>query len=177
MKAWAALATREEAPAEAGARLAKAMWGIDLVRAQPQAREDVQPVAWPDKDTVRASTVRSRSKLGKDDLDRHNFAFEVAETIIGDWIVKGDKRGNRDLMIQAVDLALSIVTRPAPDALRVAVEALEPFAKGGHHRTMPGLSPSYTVADFGDGVVVTVADFRRAASAFAALQAEQKGGA
>jgi len=38
---------------------------------------------------------------------------------------------------------------------------------------MPGLSPSYTVADFGDGVVVTVADFRRAAEAFAALQAEQ----
>lgn len=68
-------------------------------------------------------------------------------------------------------------THPAPDALRAAVEALEPFAKGGHHRTMPGLSPSYTVADFGDGVVVTVADFRRAAEAFAALQAEQKGGA
>ncbi|MBD3571662.1 hypothetical protein EJ082_01550 [Brevundimonas diminuta] len=68
-------------------------------------------------------------------------------------------------------------THPAPDALRAAVEALEPFAKGGHHRTMPGLSPSYTVADFGDGVIVTVADFRRAAEAFAALQAEQKGGA
>ncbi len=36
----------EEAPAEAGAKLAKAMWGIDLLRAQPQAREDAQPVAW-----------------------------------------------------------------------------------------------------------------------------------
>lgn len=67
----------------------------------------------------------------------------------------------------------SPAAHPAPDALRAAVEALEPFAKGGHHRTMPGLSPSYTVADFGDGVVVTVADFRRAAEAFAALQAEQ----
>ena len=89
-----------------------------LHEGPPPAREDAQPVAWPDKDTVRASTVRSRSKLGKDDLARHNFAFEVAETIIGDWIVKGDKRGNRDLMIQAVDLALSIVTHPATDALR-----------------------------------------------------------
>lgn len=145
---------------------------VDNERAR-QAREDALPVEWPDKDTVRASTVRSRSKLGKDDLARHNFAFEVAETIIGNWIVKGDKRGSRDLMIQAVDLALSVVARPAPDALRVAAQALEPFAKGGHHRTMPGLSPSYTVADFGDGVVVTVADFRRAAEALAALQAEQ----
>lgn len=60
------------------------------------------------------------------------------------------------------------------DRARIAVEALEPFAKGAAHRTMPGLSPTYKVADFGDGVFVTVADFRRAAGASAALKSGSK---
>ncbi|NBB65071.1 hypothetical protein GVN18_38085 [Pseudomonas sp. ODNR1LW] len=90
----------------------------------------------------------------------------------------GDKAERlSDTLAQAM-LYVSYTAHPSPppsaqdDRLRIAVEALGPFAKGGRHRTMPGLPPSYTVADFGDGIVVTVADFRRAAEALAALKSE-----
>lgn len=79
-----------------------------------------------------------------------------------------------------VDLAALRARSSAPpsreDALRVAVEALEPFA-----RAADGLDGLWSEDDWrwNDSVRsgVTVRDIRRARQALAALQAEQKGGA
>jgi len=83
---------------------------------------------------------------------------------------------------------VALYTHPAPDALRVAVEALEPFA--AISGPVSGLSDGIEVrfdASFKlqnrdamcvtRPMVVTVGDLRRAKNALAALQAEQKGGA
>ena len=109
------------------AYIAAACNAVPALLAEIERRDQGGVVAWPDRDAIRAKAVRSRGKLATDDADRHAFAFEVAEAIIGNWIVKGDKRGNRDLMIQAVDLALSLAAAPpasAPD-LGEVVEALK----------------------------------------------------
>ena len=69
-----------------------------------------------------------------------------------------------------------LYTHPAPDALRVAVEALEPFA--AHPDFHAGDDWPVTFVNDEERVPgVTAGDFRRAARALAALQAEQKGGA
>lgn len=68
------------------------------------------------------------------------------------------------------------VSHPAPDALRAAMEALEPFA--AHPDFHAGDDwPVTFVNDEERAPGVTAGDFRRARQALAALQAEQKGGA
>lgn len=70
----------------------------------------------------------------------------------------------------------TLYTHPAPDALRAAVEALEPFA--AHPDFHAGDDwPVTFVNDEERAPGVTAGDFRRARKALAALQAEQKGGA
>lgn len=69
---------------------------------------------------------------------------------------------------------------PAPDALRGAMEALEPFAREAY--SWPELADDDTLAlSAPDGTAsaydITMREIRLAASALAALQAEQKGGA
>jgi len=153
-----ALATREEAPAEAGAlseamrRLAEdaeneaglgaGMLGgariaadirtvLSALRAQPPAREDAQPVAW-------------RRALSP--IDGH-FTYSNV----------GDEGWE------------PLYAHPAPDALRVAVEALEKAARRFK-----------SIRDTTDDVPHRIACSEwaeEARQALAALQAEQKGGA
>lgn len=145
------LATREEAPAEAGEPMTDAevrQW-IEAcnheparqvlreylaLRAQPQAREDAQPVA--------------EIVLFGGDLK------EVA------W-AKG----------KMPPVGAKLYTHPAPDALREAVEALEPFAMAAR-----GLSSRWGDHEThwqGATSPIAVEDLRRADKASAALQAEQ----
>ncbi|MGN6063800.1 hypothetical protein [Brevundimonas diminuta] len=146
-----ALATREEAPAEAGEAMTEAevrQW-IDAcnheparqvlrdylaLRAQPPAREDAQPVACVSCEDRPASGNNPCASCGR--------------------------------------------THPAPDALRVAVEALEKASRA--------ISAQYALAQAEYQHLDTVAskhdkivqEGRRAIrEALAALQAEQKGGA
>lgn len=76
------------------------------------------------------------------------------------------------------DVVEPLYTHPAPDALRLAVEALEPFAYFAKH----GTSCEYINSDAPDDGLCAAASFpagayRGAVKALAALQAEQKGGA
>lgn len=64
--------------------------------------------------------------------------------------------------------AQPLYTHPAPDALRVAVEALEPFARLELPKKPVGNAGAWSLLH---------SDIRRAKEALAALQAEQKGGA
>ncbi|WP_296200516.1 hypothetical protein [uncultured Hyphomicrobium sp.] len=174
---FAALATREEAPTEAGEDELKAIariifpeservkmdreWGgnrshsrarwnkaiaqareIRALRAQPPAREDAQPVGWVSEAAL--------NRLSNPD---------ESEKIYGNRRAANYK-----------DDALAVYTHPAPDALRVAVEALDPFARIA--------SEGVIRADKGHVTVTTCAEyFHAAVKALAALQAEQKGGA
>ena len=169
-----ALATREEAPAEAGERetlrvlldnmviaqsLSKelrqratdeARSYLYALRAQPPAREDAQPVAW--RAVWRDGTVYGEPK---------------------NWPPPDGASTYHGLMSRTIQ---PLYTHPAPDALRVAVEALEPFA-----RAADGLDGLWSEDDWrwNDSVRsgVTVRDIRHARQALVALQAEQKGSA
>ncbi|WP_392352985.1 hypothetical protein V8F63_09535 [Brevundimonas sp. LF-1] len=177
-----ALASRAEAPADAGdfaevaafveAMSAKATSEVrildtavpvqairSLLRAQPPAREDAQPVDgdWQSI-AMWMGFAASVIKSGEPWTDQCQREFDEAK---------------------AAYARLS-ATHPAPDALRVAVEALEPFA-----RVMIDVGESESDDDtfrnarreYARGPTITVGHVRRAASALAALQAEQKGGA
>ncbi|WP_338577767.1 hypothetical protein V8J38_02605 [Brevundimonas olei] len=157
----AALATREEAPAEAGeddlaARLRRAeTWDLDAdqeardrcgvlmleaaerleaLRAQPPAREEAQPVARVSRkgnsqggivwtDYGRASDLPDDTALfaGAAIKSRVQLKREIYDNLCA--------ADNQDVPLEDYpDRILSIVefhTHPAPDALRVAVEALE----------------------------------------------------
>lgn len=166
------ISTREVAPAEAGALVSQidALLAIPEanlssripylarellersakhLRAQPQAREDAQPVAW---------VVRKGLSTGS--------------------LFYTERGQNADLP----DGTLLYTTPPAPEAekLRVAVEALEPFAA-----VMADIGESEDDADsfrnprrdYAKSQGISVGHIRRASQALAALQAEQKGGA
>nr|WP_314430017.1 hypothetical protein [uncultured Brevundimonas sp.] len=131
------------------------------LRAQPQAREDAQPVGWlraADEEMVCAH-------LGVADAeDSYETAKQKLASLI-QWNI-------------AVATDPRVEGRPAPDALRVAVEALEPFAYFAKH----GTSREYINSDAPDDGLCAAASFpagayRGAVQALAALQAEQKGGA
>ncbi len=147
-----ALATREEAPAEAGdtdriGTHSPSCWSfgprhyecalaeINRLRAQPQAREETQPVAW-------------RARMKPD----------------GEWMVLDAKYVPSRSADSAVEVQPLYTTPPAPEAekLRVAVEALTALA--GEE------------GDAGEKVYVPCAwvPFREVArQALAAMQAEQ----
>lgn len=160
----AALATREEAPAEAGEfsdallaflfrhgiKVALDVSEIEALRqtalrAQPPAREDAQPVA---------SAYRVRPEMNDPE----------------EWTLMHPERAF-DYLDRPGWETQPLYTHPAPDALRVAVEALEKIKRG-------------EVTVFDDELqcnVVASMDGEEASEiaseALAALQAEQKGGA
>lgn len=148
-----ALATREEAPAEAapacleiplsnhmrvtleydpdGSRTAT-LWNeanepiadgdAPNLRAQPQAREDAQPVA----DEVLPVAWVIRTKDGH--IRMWTMSEARARTAAEAWGMEAKQEG------------LSPVTHPAPDALRVAVEAIiEQVKTGAHGSTVQAL--------------------------------------
>ncbi|WP_286948987.1 MULTISPECIES: hypothetical protein [Brevundimonas] len=171
-----AIATREEAPAEAGedvnwkaeyeaacaARISdrqksqevineRDKWVAELLqeraalRAQPPAREDAQPVAEAD-----------RSKWISDARD---FT---------------ERMTSQPMACEIIERLLDIITHPARDALRVAVEALEKIAdarvfdeRGEDYR---GIAHPYRACRADETEQVAI-------KALAVLQAEQKGGA
>jgi len=185
----AALATREEAPAEAR-ELAEAMErlgsaadflegdcvivgdhevrGNDLLavlsalRAQPPAREDAQPVADAVEPIERAVAA----------LKVHIEAIQVAKADGGSSSVITDCVNGLPEIVRWIESGVFNVeaafeqhedTHPAPDALRVAVEALEKIKA--------------RAADDGTGSSVFPEIRNIASKTLAALQAEQKGGA
>lgn len=131
---------------------------LSALRAQPQAREDAQPVGWlraADEEMVCAHLGVAEAE------DSYETAKKKLASLI-QWNI-------------AVAMDPSVGGRPAPDALRVAVEALEPFAAA-----FRGLSSRWEDHEthWQDATSpIAVEDLRRAAKALAALQAEQKGGA
>ncbi|WP_024354181.1 hypothetical protein [Brevundimonas naejangsanensis] len=78
------------------------------LRAQPPARDDAQPVAW------RVEYRMPNGRMSGVQLFGTRAAVEFAQ-----------EEASQPTTVSA------IYTHPAPDALRVAVEALEPFAKAG----------------------------------------------
>lgn len=180
----AALATREEAPAKAGERerliqdLSDAeSWrrlpgnenhlatadlfarAISALRAQPPAREDARPVAWPEELTPEMENVWRSAFISQGHL-RRNADGRVKHP---DSCERAAYRALRRFVAK---------NHPAPDALRAAVEALEPFA-----RAADKLDGHWSEDDWrwNDSIRsgVTVRDIRRARQALAALQAEQ----
>lgn len=193
-----ALATREEAPAEAGER--ECGWcdgrktkqtpstdftipcpyckgtGKEVLRAQPPAREDAQPVAKP--------APFNPGGIG-------HAMYQAFNVYLADYVLSTDGADyeptpfERDLIedffagLMAEEAFFGPVralydTHPAPDALRVAVEALEPFAYFAKH----GTSREYINSDAPDDGLCAAASFpagayRGAVKALAALQAEQ----
>ena len=186
-----ALATREEPPAEAG-EISAAFQRVNAVavggdvtdvygaesfahpnhtfrgdlrailsalRAQPHAREGAQQVA---------------GLTGAEKLALKDLALSGGET----WLSR-TQQAALDKVVAAFD------THPAPDALRVAVEALEPFAAEAQRIRAP--QSAETIMDNVElwqcGSVnitrtrLTYGDLRKATQALAVLQAEQKGGA
>lgn len=123
----------------------------------PQAREDAQPVGWlraADEEMVCAHLGVAEAG------DSYETAKKKLASLI-QWNI-------------AVAMDLSVGGRPAPDALRVAVEALEPFAYFAKH----GTSREYINSDAPDDGLCAAASFpagayRGAVQALAALQAEQ----
>ena len=110
------------------------------LRAQPQAREDAQPVGWVMRE--------NRSLPWSFSVDAEDARLATAD---GFEVV-----------------ALGPITRPATDALRVAVEALEPFATA-----FRGLSSRWEDHEthWQDATSpITVEELRRADQALAALQ-------
>lgn len=177
-----ALASREEAPAEAGeaARIVArhlpladapdtvclpiTMTAGDLravyaaLRAQPPARDDAQPVGWlraVDEEMVCAH-------LGVADAED---SFETAKKKLASLIQWNI----------AVATDPSVGGHPAPDALRGAMEALEPFAA-----VMADIGESEDDADsfrnprrdYAKSQGISVGHIRRARQALAALQQE-----
>jgi len=178
----AALATREEAPAEAGeddvrGLIGEAIQGLEraiastrydsaskevfaacvddfrkVLRAFMQAREDAQPYGWIYERFDVGSGWCAPNEWHPAQFTRTPPKPETSRNVI------------------------TLYTHPAPDALREAVEALEPFA-----RAADKLDGHWSEDDWrwNDSVLsgVTVRDIRRARQVRAALQAEQKGGA
>lgn len=160
------------------------------ISRQPPAREDALPVAltvWygemPESNGRRNWTATLRRVNPMDKWDQ-GFCFARSEypdrvRYEADrmrWII-GELPEEPDILAYDADAHSGYVApHPAPDALRVAVEALEPFA-----RAADGLDGLWSEDDWrwNDSVRsgVTVRDIRHARQALAALQAEQKGGA
>lgn len=197
------LATREEAPAEAGealgaaenlhaaatiyedqALLEDAETVLKYIRAQPQAREDAQPVADVVEPIERAVAT----------LKGHIEAIQVAKADGGSSSVITDCVNGLPEIVRWMESGLFSVeaafeqyedAHPAHDALRVAVEALEPFAAEAQRIRAP--QSAKTIMDnvelwqCGSANItrtrLTYGDLRKAVDALAALQAEQKGGA
>lgn len=139
----AALATREEAPAEAGELVQDEDFhgSFSMPYSQPQAREDALPVAW-------------RYKARLSDLARSHWHYTDRDPSAAKTITD----------IQP------LYTHPAPDALRVAVEALEKIAdarvfdeRGEDYR---GIAHPYRACRADETEQVAI-------KALAALQAEQ----
>lgn len=145
---------------------------LSALRAQPPAREDAQPMARQHRPECWGSTSFSDEKA-------HCYcppetSKRVAELEF-DLSAKTHEVEICEEQISRLEARLS-ATHPAPEALRVAVEALEPFA--AHPDFHAGDDwPVTFVNDEERAPGVTAGDFRRARQALAALQAEQKGGA
>ena len=114
--------------------------------------------------------VRLRDALlkGTNSTIRHNEIREVIDALSKPQ-AREDAQPLRECIhcgrLKVMGCRCDYEAHPAPDALRIAVEALEPFAR------LDVLEPS--------GVIIGLErwHFERARSALAALQAEQKGGA
>lgn len=198
-------------------------------RAQPQAREDAQPVAvcdgveqpafeeWASKQGLdmhehplhylfldaKTDAARQAWKAGLEHAVGRMATHPAPDAQPVGWLRAADEEmvcahlgvaeaedsyetAKKKLasLIQwniAVAMDPSVGGRPAPDALRVAVEALEPFSAEADnwaesvpdtHRSLC-TEPGSTTALPGSETAFTVGDLRRAASALAALQAEQ----
>lgn len=157
---------------------------------QPQAREDAQPVALPLEGAPRDGTMlRLRVRYEAANQDEAWTPLEDSEE---SWTIgfnnfdnTGDDRWqfvgwdwSQDHLLEATGGAvigwLPFHTHLAPDALRVAVEALKPFAYFAKH----GTSREYINSDAPDDGLCAAASFpagayRGAVKALAALQAEQ----
>lgn len=167
-----------------------------------QAREDAQPVGWRSIDSAPTDgTVIDvwRAEGGKDTVrwgKPHHDCGEAGRYCDSDWhSIRGpgwvcntfDEFIGRNHnpfthwkpLDEGPDAAPSpAFAHPAPDALRVAVEALEPFA--AFVTPLPKWMKDEDVVSAGSPLArkqLTFGDCRRAAEALAALQAGQKGGA
>jgi len=197
----AALATREEAPAEAGEdewsalwKLADAAsagsWGVEdpmdpclTIVANPEAPvydwKWVATCDWPDEDNqlVTAREVKA------------NAAFIAAANPAAIKRLIAALRAQPPAREDAQPVACSacrecgcnFFAHPAPDALRVAVEALKMARDYIHDVTTGGLVSAGNVKAILQGHTVNLdmanADLAAIDQALAALQAEQKGGA
>ena len=151
-------------------------------RAQPQAREDAQPVGWKHTDKCWGKTSYS-------DEMAHCYCQkeqekEASPQPVG-WLRPDTLKGLMDadesvVGIQSLVAAhetkhntVAVYTHPATDALRVAVEALEAITDLSVNLRQGGPDSS-DLNDLSDALNTAV---DVAHEALAALQAEQKGGA
>ena len=133
-------------------------WEADLT----QAREDAQPVGWQRRirnTAAPSSSPKSQWSKWVDCDDRQRK--DAQET--------GGVPGFPELIAEV----RPIYTRPAPDALRVAVEALEPFSEIAGRYLAGGMRADLEARSPGLLDLIEPRDFYRARKALAALQAEQ----
>ena len=170
----AALATREEAPAEAGEVTDRMVTEALKERFTPEryARDHEYLEA-----NFREATRRQLAAAllaqppAREDAQPFMFAYEDVDKP-GDWRAFRHQIKRAD---GSICPGRPLYTHPAPDALRVAVEALEPF---GQVMVDVGETEADDDAfrnarrEYAKGPIITVGHVRRAAQALAALQAE-----
>lgn len=133
---------------------------LAALRAQPQAREDAQPVAW----TEDMERERREADYERGFMHGKKSAFDDAKSEPVAWRGRdldafGDGAWAVCTFKPSCDEVQPLYTHPAPDALRVAVGALEKIEATPRDRFQVKRMKRY------------------AAEALAALQAERKGGA
>lgn len=196
LRAYASLATREEAPAEAGENV---NWKAEYEAVCGQTIQDREAIAKiidPKAFVPMEDVIGMRKALSKADailaLRAQPPAREDAQPVgtVTPEAIENLKAGGSSAIRPPHHAGVALYTRPAPDALRVAVEALEPFAAFGRFEAAvaaqaPDIIPAPDDSVFKHwadafdmkGPKLVYGDLRRAASVLADLQAEQKGGA